>query len=1470
MATAEVLQTRRKRDARKGVITRLKATVEAACQSMQQHPSPQARDYLISLQEKVELAWQNFENATTSLLEIDTSQTQHSSYNTEYNAYAETKDNIISSILTAVAPTHPTPSTLADTSMTAPPTLRAKPDLALKPSDLLRSFTPRELTKWIARFTAYYTQSNMTAAPSTAQHEYLYACLDATLHETLRSSVTPATPIFGSDGCLAILKAHFLREYPTFNRRMDFISASRKARPYAEWIADLKSLFQEADIDSLKPDDFLALILYNGEDDSELLNLYNQVAIPSSENLIQVGLKYTAGLKKKEREKERGREPEATPNTLTAANVAAISQSPRRPQGPAGPTQQPLSGTARFLQRHPDMRGKCIGCGSVDHLRRDCPHAMASCLKCGRKGHLASVCKAVQQRLPPQAQRIRSIEQSTSGHPTVSYPEPQNPTEALNAAMHSFSTASINAITVQTIGGAQSRPTPRIQLTIRARNATPFNTTALPDSGAERTIIPFSLANTYNLVPDPSLPTPTLKTASGEPLDCRGSVKVYLQFGSQRACTEALISKDIREPIVSWGDLIQLGILNRSFADLSQAPVAPNMSEELVAKVDTPENSISALIEEFPDVLDDSGRVRPMKGPPMKIILRDDISVTPVKTLTARRTPIHQEVEANIATQEALDNGIIVPQDGPTDWILPSFFVSKGAGQGQRLVTDFSPLNKYVKRPVHPFLCVDDTISSIPPTAKCFAKLDCKQGYFQIPLDKESSLLTTMLLPSGKYRYSRAPMGLNASSDEFCLRTDQALKGIPGMVKLVDDILIFAEDEDTLYRRVREVLQRCRSHGITISRKKLQIGREVPFAGYVVSGEGVRPDPERTEAISQFPRPQSRTELRSFLGLANTLGRYIPDLSIVTHPMRSLLKESNVFLWTEAQESSFLDTKRLLCSDLLVRHFDPKLQTTLITDASKLEGIGYVLLQHDPEKPSEPRLVRCGSRVLNPSERNYAPIELEALALVWAIEHCRLYLYGMQNPFKVITDHMPLVGLFKRFLDTVPNARLGRFKERVCDYHFIVEWAAGKTNQIADALSRKPLSQPCTVSAIQSSPISPPIDPQIQEIIDHADADPEYQSIIKTLMGDPNPKAVPESHPARPYTSRDNLPYISLRSGILCKGDRIIPPKSLRAKMLQLLHLSHSGISKTKQLAHQLFYWPTMNNEIVQLIQSCSSCQRLRPSQPTEPLLHSVVSQPMDLVSVDLATLKGRDYLIMSDRYSSFLFVYPLQKTDTSSVLTKLLATFHDFGLPKRIRSDNGPQFRTDFSAFCKANNIIHETSSPYNPQSNGAAEAAVKQAKHLLEKHNGYNASFLRGLSAWRNTPLPSKGRSPAELFLGRKLHGLWPILTKPASQRNPSPIQSHRTLPTLKNDTPVIIQDPTTKRWTQTGTIANIRPRGRSYIIKTESGFIVRNRRFIKPASSGNHGDKMDGIASQPMETPTLRRSPRIRASSRTVHLR
>ncbi len=239
------------------------------------------------------------------------------------------------------------------------------------------------------------------------------------------------------------------------------------------------------------------------------------------------------------------------------------------------------------------------------------------------------------------------------------------------------------------------------------------------------------------------------------------------------------------------------------------------------------------------------------------------------------------------------------------------------------------------------------------------------------------------------------------------------------MLKLVDDIPVHAPSLVDLRGRIRGVPQRCRAHGIVLSKKKFEIGRNVYFAGHKVTDGSIRPDEERLGVISKFPKPQDTHQLRSFLGLANQLGNFLPNLAAGTVQMRGLLRKRMAWVWTPDHKKEFVAVKKLLTSAPAAHYFDLQLESKLLTDASR-SGIGFALIQEGPEgqKINYVRLagITFGRVPLRPGGVGGG--------VVYAIQKCAFYIMGAPKPFTVVTDHKPLLVVFYKPLSETPNPQL--------------------------------------------------------------------------------------------------------------------------------------------------------------------------------------------------------------------------------------------------------------------------------------------------------------------------------------------------------------------------------------------------------------------------------------------------------------
>ena len=267
------------------------------------------------------------------------------------------------------------------------------------------------------------------------------------------------------------------------------------------------------------------------------------------------------------------------------------------------------------------------------------------------------------------------------------------------------------------------------------------------------------------------------------------------------------------------------------------------------------------------------------------------------------------------------------------------------------------------------------------------------------------------------------------------------MEGLKDQEKVVDDVLLHKATIPEHVAQVRAFLQRCREKGITLNPKKFHfLQQSVKFAGYLVTSEGIKADPDKVSAIANFPKPTNITDLRSFFGLVEQLAPFSKETAGTMEPLRPLMSMKNVFNWDANHDAAFEATKKVLVSPPILTTYDPQLETTLHTDASRTKGLGYVLMQKHPEGN---KLVECGSRFVTDTESRYAMVELELQAVVWAIKRCKLYLQGLPH-FNLIVDHQPLVTILDKYtLDAVDNRRLQNMKSKLTLYNFTTTWQKG-------------------------------------------------------------------------------------------------------------------------------------------------------------------------------------------------------------------------------------------------------------------------------------------------------------------------------------------------------------------------------------------------------------------------------------------
>jgi hypothetical protein len=199
-----------------------------------------------------------------------------------------------------------------------------------------------------------------------------------------------------------------------------------------------------------------------------------------------------------------------------------------------------------------------------------------------------------------------------------------------------------------------------------------------------------------------------------------------------------------------------------------------------------------------------------------------------------------------------------------------------------------------------------------------------------------------------------------------------------------------------------------------------------------VSEAGVAVDPEKTDALSTWPEPKNKTELRSFLGLCTYYQKFVSHFADVARPLHQLTEKNCEFAWTEKSPKSFEKLKQLSTPILAFPNLDGEFR--LDTDASDC-AIGAVLSQM---QESTEKVIAYFSCTLTRAERNYCVTRKELLAVVKAIEHFNYYLYGQK--FRIWTDHSALQWLMN-FPE--PQGQVARWLEKLQVYDFEVEHRSG-------------------------------------------------------------------------------------------------------------------------------------------------------------------------------------------------------------------------------------------------------------------------------------------------------------------------------------------------------------------------------------------------------------------------------------------
>ena len=672
--------------------------------------------------------------------------------------------------------------------------------------------------------------------------------------------------------------------------------------------------------------------------------------------------------------------------------------------------------------------------------------------------------------------------------------------------------------------------------------------------------------------------------------------------------------------------------------------------------------------------------------------------------------------------------------------------------------------NEAIKRVRHPIPTVDD-VSFELNGAQCFSKLDLSQAYHQLELEEESRYITTFSTHLELYRYKRLNYGTNAAAEIFQYTLQAQLQGLKGVKNIADDIIVYGTTREEHDENLDRCLKRLFDRGLRLNQSKCKFLNEtLEFFGQIFSKDGCKPDPKRYTALKNAPKPTNLPEVRSLLGMATYSSKYIPNFATITAPLRILAKKNAKFEWTSTHQDAYDQLTSALSSAPCMAYFSKHKDTFITVDASPV-GLSAILSQKTKGRDDDEKVIAYASRSLTDTEMRYSQTEKEALAIVWGVEHFHIYVYG--HEFVLVTDHKLLETIYgNRNYKT--SARIERWVLRLQPYSFMIQYKPGSENP-ADYLSRHPTSTSFRQQRMTEPYINMIVSASVPKALtlEEIEADTNDDHTLRAVRAAIKSNKRHYDKVKRYKAFKDELTVTS--KGIILCGTRIVMPHVLQQRAIDLAHISHLGITKTKALIREKIWFPGVDEMIKNTIAKCIPCQAVG-TNTKEPIGSTEMPErPWDTLHMDFyGPLPSGEYLlVVIDRYSRFPEVEDLRSTKASSVIPKLDKIFAVHGIPRIIKTDNGPPFNgEEYRRYGEALGINLKFSTPLWPQGNAEAERFMQLLAKALKTakiaHRPWQQELQRFLLQYRTTPHCSTGVPPAELLFNRTVQGQLPILVK------------------------------------------------------------------------------------------------------------
>ena len=740
---------------------------------------------------------------------------------------------------------------------------------------------------------------------------------------------------------------------------------------------------------------------------------------------------------------------------------------------------------------------------------------------------------------------------------------------------------------------------------------------------------------------------------------------------------------------------------------------------------------IQTLISKYQKLFNSPSSLPPHRANDHRIHLQPGTSPVNVRPY---RYPYFQKTEIEKQIAELLESGMIRPSRSP--FSSPMLLVKKKDGTW-RCCVDYRALNAITTKDRFPMPTIDELLDDLG-SASWFSKLDLRQGFHQIRMHEDDIPKTAFRTHKGHYEYCVMPFGLCNAPSTFQAEMNEFLR--PFLRKFVavffDDILVYSSTLAEHLNHLEKVFSKlCEAQFYLKQSKCLLAQCQLEYLGHIITGSGVKVDPSKIAAMVDWPVPNSVTALRGFLGLTGFYRKFICKYASIASPLTKLLRKDG-FQWSAEAQSAFEALKSAMTKAPILASPDFSIPFVLETDASGTT-MGAVLMQKNHpiaffSKPFCPRLLRSSTYVR------------ELHVITTTVKKWRQYLLG--HKFLIYTDHQSLKQLISQVIQT-PEQQV--YLSKLLGYDFTIHYKTGKSNVVADALSRIDTTGQCLA-------LSVPTFVFLDDLRKQLSANPEYQTLLTKFTQDPA-----------------SFPHYKLYQNLLFFKNRIWIVKELpfKDRLLEEFHNSplsgHMGVDKTLNRLQANFFWEGMRHDVKNFVTNCRVCQTTKyetkkPAgllQPLPPPTAIWEDLSLDFIT-GLPNSQGNTaILVVVDRFSKgahFGALPPNYSAHKVAVIFLDMICKHH-GLPRSLISDRDPIFISSFwRELFKLSGTKLRMSTAYHPETDGQTEVLNRSLEQYLRAFVHHKPSLwfnFLPLAEWsyNTSKHSSTGLSPFQVIYGK-----------------------------------------------------------------------------------------------------------------------